>query len=117
MGKNAKALRRCYTDLFGWNMSKAAAYDYWMIDTGGEGAIGGIGPSTAGGLEGGRGFATFKVDVDDIKAVLSKAEALGGKTVLSARAIPDTNFTIAYLADPEGHVIGLTHDAANLLRE
>jgi hypothetical protein len=37
--------------------------------------------------------------------------------VLSARAIPDTNFTIAYLADPEGHVIGLTHDAANLLRE
>jgi predicted enzyme related to lactoylglutathione lyase len=40
MGKNAKALRRFYTDLFGWNMSKAAAYDYWMIDTGGEGAIG-----------------------------------------------------------------------------
>jgi predicted enzyme related to lactoylglutathione lyase len=45
-------------------------------------------------------------------AVLHRAERLGGTTVLPVTAIPDTNLTIAYFADPEGHVIGLTRGMA-----
>jgi predicted enzyme related to lactoylglutathione lyase len=69
-----------------------------------EGGIaGGIGKSH----DGGEGGATFYVDVDDIDAALSMAERLGGRTVMRPRDVPG-GITIAQLADPEGHVVGLS---------
>jgi predicted enzyme related to lactoylglutathione lyase len=40
-----------------------------------------------------------------VSAAASKAEKLGGKTVMPATDMPQV--TIALVADPEGHVIGL----------
>ena len=38
--------------------------------------------------------------------MLDKAEALGGKTIMPVTELPQV--TIALLADPEGHVIGIS---------
>lgn len=108
MGRDPGGLRRFYTELFGWRMSEATAFGYWMIDTGDGGVLGGIGPAAAAGRNSGSGFATFKVEVEDPPAVLKRVEMLGGKTVLPVREIPGTTFKIAYFSDPDGHVIGLT---------
>ena len=108
MGRDPKALCKFYADLFGWRMSEAAGSGYWMVETGGDGALGGIGPAKATGRNRGAGFATFKVEVEDPPAVLERVEMLGGKTVLPATEVPGTTFKIAYFSDPDGHVIGLT---------
>ena len=43
MSKDGKTLRNFYSDLFGWKISKASAFDYWMIEATSEGVAGGIG--------------------------------------------------------------------------
>ncbi|MDR0359673.1 MAG: VOC family protein [bacterium] len=108
MGQDAPALRGFYEQVFGWTCSQAAAFDYWVVDTGGRGVLGGIGPVQAAGQPGSAGFATFKVEVEDPAAVLAAAERLGGRTLMAVREIPGTGMQIAYLADPEGHVVGLS---------
>ena len=50
---------------------------------------------------------TFYVAVPDIDKALEKATRLGGR-VLMPKMSPGKGATIALLADPEGHVIGLT---------
>jgi predicted enzyme related to lactoylglutathione lyase len=108
MGRDAKALREFYAELFGWKMKEAAAFGYWLVETGGDGVLGGIGPARVAGQDGGSGFATFKVEVEDPNAVLTKAAKLGGKIAMPVTEVPGTNLKIAYFVDPEGHVIGLT---------
>jgi predicted enzyme related to lactoylglutathione lyase len=44
--------------------------------------------------------------VDDLPPSLSKAESLGGKTVMGPTPIPGVG-TIAMFQGPEGHYIGL----------
>ena len=114
MGKDGTTLRNFYHELFGWKISQASAFDYWMIEATGEGVAGGIGIGrSVPGLgathpDGGTGFATFKVEVDDPAATLAKAEELGGEKVMPVTDVPGTHMKIAYFADPEGHVIGLS---------
>jgi predicted enzyme related to lactoylglutathione lyase len=108
MGRDARALREFYTELFGWTMKEAAAFGYWLVETGGDGVLGGIGPAKAAGQNGGSGFATFKVEVEDPKAVLATVAKLGGRTVMPVIEVPGTNLEIAYFTDTDGHVIGLT---------
>ncbi|MGA2596205.1 MAG: VOC family protein [Bryobacteraceae bacterium] len=50
-------------------------------------------------------YVTVYVDVDDVAATLEKAAALGGKTIVPPITIPTGQF--AWMADPEGTVIGL----------
>ncbi len=50
-------------------------------------------------------YTTFYVQVDDVKACLEKAAALGGKTIVPPVEIPTGTF--AWFADPEGNTIGL----------
>jgi predicted enzyme related to lactoylglutathione lyase len=45
--------------------------------------------------------------VPDVDAVLARATELGGTVVMPAFS-PGGGATLALLADPEGHVIGLT---------
>src|SRR5262249_1508787 len=114
MGKDGTTLRNFYRELFGWKISEASAFDYWMIEATGEGVAGGIGigrsvPGLAATHPDGRtGFATFKGEVDDPAATLAKAEELGGEKVMPVTDVPGTHMKIAYFADPEGHVIGLS---------
>jgi uncharacterized protein len=107
MGKNGKALRTFYGRLFAWKIEEAdptGSMDYGMVGASDGGVGGGIGSTP----DGSPGFATFYVEVDDIDATLAKAEKLGGKTIMPATAVPGMNLTFAYLADPDGHVVGLS---------
>ncbi len=111
VGKDGKKLRPFYRKLFDWKITEAASgsdMDYGMVDAAPGGVPGGIGTSP----DGGSGFATFYVEVDDPAAFLAKAEKLGGKTILPVTEIPSYNLTFAYFSDPEGHVIGLSKGMA-----
>ena len=111
VGRDGKALRSFYRKLFGWEIQEAdpaSGFDYGMVSSSNGGLGGGIGTSP----DGGPGFATFYVEVEDIAATLARTEKLGGKIVMPATEIPGMNLTFAYVTDPEGHVIGVSHGIA-----
>jgi uncharacterized protein len=100
LGKDREKLQQFYSGLFDWKIDDNPDMKYGMVQP--EGGIpGGIGESP----EGGSGHVTFYVSVDDVSASAKKAEELGGKTVMPATDLPQV--TIALVADPESHVVGL----------
>jgi predicted enzyme related to lactoylglutathione lyase len=92
-----------FTGLFGWHVQDGPAA---AIDTAaGRGIPGHI---TSLGHEP-FNYTIFYVEVDDVRAYLDKAVALGGKIV-----VPPVNFpggTFAWFADLEGNTIGLLKSA------
>lgn len=103
IGQDAARLQRFYGDLFGWKIDASNPMGYGLVDTGSETGIqGGVGQSE----EGGAGWVTFYVEVEDIDASLARAESLGGATVVPRTEVPGM-VTLAILTDPEGHHIGL----------
>jgi len=99
-----------YTNVFGWKVNHMPEFDYWLIDTGAEGA--GIG----GGLTRRRGSAPADgapvsafvcslgvVSVDDM---LSKALGRGASIALPKMGIPGVGWQ-AYIKDPDGNILGL----------
>jgi len=50
-------------------------------------------------------YTIFYVQVDDLQTYLTKAESLGGKTLVPPVALPTGSF--AWIADPEGNTVGL----------
>ena len=60
-----------------------------------------------GTQDGSAGLVTGYVRVADINATLAKAESLGGRTIMP-RFSPDGTAYLALVADPEGHVVGLS---------
>jgi predicted enzyme related to lactoylglutathione lyase len=101
IGTDAAALQDFYSKLFGWKINTDNPANYGMVETQGEGGIGGGIGSAPGG-----GHVTFYVAVDDPKAHLEQVEKLGGRTVMGPTDIPGGP-TVALFADPEGHVVGL----------
>jgi uncharacterized protein len=89
-----------FAQLFGWQMQAMGPAS--MINTGGGGGI--QGHMTSLGHEP-HNYTIFYVQVDDIRAYLEKATALGGKTLVPPVEIPTGTF--AWFADPEGNTIGL----------
>ncbi len=101
LGKDPKRLQEFYSGLFDWHVDANNPINYGVVDTHGEGGIGGgIGPAQ------GPNQVTFYVQVDDLQAYLNKIEGMGGKTVVPVTEIPDM-VTFAMFADPEGNVVGL----------
>jgi uncharacterized protein len=89
-----------YADLFSWNVSQGGPVS--MIDApGGRGIPGHI---TALGHEPYH-YTMFYVEVDDVRAYLDKATALGGKMLVPPIKTPA--FTFAWFSDLEGNTIGL----------
>jgi predicted enzyme related to lactoylglutathione lyase len=106
VGKDGPALHRFYGQLFDWKQNTDLPGGYAMTDSADSGIVLGTGPAP----DGGAGWVTFYVTVGDIDATLKKAESLGGKTVMPKFSpAPDTY--LAMVADPEGHVIGLSQGA------
>jgi uncharacterized protein len=105
-GRDGARLRRFYGELFGWEFGDSGDPSYGLVAAQDGGIAGGVGDSR----DGGGGTTTFYVAVDDIAAALAKAEQLGGKTVMPPLDVPG-GLTIALLADPEGHVVGLSTSA------
>jgi predicted enzyme related to lactoylglutathione lyase len=104
VGKDGAKLRSFYGGLFDWQIADSGdGMDYGVVAAAEKGISGGIGASN----DGSAGHVTFYVEVDDPVAYLAKAEALGGRIIAPPMEIPNFNLTIALLADPEGHVVGL----------
>lgn len=53
------------------------------------------------------GEAVVGLSVDDINAVIAAATGAGGSLVTPPVEIPDHQLKVAYIADPEGHLLEL----------
>ncbi len=104
-GKDPKKLQEFYASTFDWHIDANNPMNYGVVDTHGEGGIGG-GIAQAQGAN----QVTFYVAVDDPQAYLNRIEGAGGKTVVPVTEIPDM-VTFALFADPEGNVVGLVKGA------
>jgi predicted enzyme related to lactoylglutathione lyase len=103
VGKDQGALQRYYGNLFGWKLNTDFPGGYGMTDPAETGLIVGVGATP----DGSAGHVTGYVTVDDIDATLAKAVDLGG-SVIMPKFSPDGNAQLALVADPEGHILGLT---------
>jgi len=101
-GKDGAKLQKFYGALFDWKIDTDNPNNYGIVDNGGEGINGGVGEVP----DGGDGHVTFYVSVPDINAALEKVEGLGGKTIMPRTEMGDV-VTMAFFADPEGHMVGL----------
>lgn len=101
IGKDGAKLQKFYGDLFGWKIDANNPMNYGMVDNGGQGINGGVGPSMDGNPR-----ITFYVESQDLDATLKKAESLGGKTVMPVMDVPNGP-TIAMFSDPDGNVVGI----------
>jgi predicted enzyme related to lactoylglutathione lyase len=103
VGKDGKALREYYGELFGWKFSEPMGpTDYSVLEEQ-EGVGGGVGE----GPEDYAGHVTFYVQVPDVGAALEKAESLGGSRMMGPDEVPGVGIVIGLFSDPEGHVIGV----------
>jgi predicted enzyme related to lactoylglutathione lyase len=102
VGKDGPALQRFYSDLFGWEFNTDFPGGYGMA-THQDGLVVGVGTTP----DASAGHVTGYVKVPDVTAALEKAESLGGRTIMP-RFSPDGMAQLGLVADPEGHVIGLT---------
>ena len=103
VGRDVAALQTFYGDLFAWDLDTSNPGGYGMTDPSKTGIIIGIGASH----DGGAGHVTGYVAVDDIDATLARTTELGGR-ILMPKFSPAPDANLAIIADPEGHVIGLT---------
>jgi uncharacterized protein len=103
VGKDQGALQRYYGDLFGWKLNTDNPGGYGMSDPAQTGVVVGVGSTP----DGSAGHVTGYVTVADINATLAKATDLGGQVIMP-KFSPDGNAQLALVADPEGHVLGLT---------
>src|SRR5687768_14305106 len=103
VGKDGAALHDFYGKLFDWNQNRDLPSGYAMTDHEDSGIVLGTGPAP----DGGAGWVTFYVSVSDHDATLAKAVDLGGQVVMP-RFSPAPETWLAMVADPEGHIIGLS---------
>ena len=75
---------------------------YTFVDTGVPGAL----YTAISPLQGGSDLVTFFIAVDDIDSAVKRAGELGGQVVQEPQHVPGVAF--ALIADPQGHVVGLT---------
>jgi predicted enzyme related to lactoylglutathione lyase len=106
VGRDGPALQRFYSQLFGWDLDTNNPGGYGLTSSDQTGVVAGVGAAP----EGAPGHVTFYVAVPDIDAALEKATSLGGKVVMPKMS-PGPNAVIALVADPEGHVVGVTESA------
>jgi predicted enzyme related to lactoylglutathione lyase len=110
---NPPALIEFYTKLFGWSFNKWEDGEYWLIHTGPDeqpGINGGLLPRRGPPPEGMAPINAFviTVDVDNLDAMLAKAEAggAGGLVCVPKMAVPGIGW-LAYVKDPDGNMFGM----------
>jgi predicted enzyme related to lactoylglutathione lyase len=103
VGRDGAALQRFYSDLFGWKLNTDNPGGYGMTSDDQTGVVVGIGATP----DGSSGHVTGYVAVADIDAALARATELGGSVVMP-KFSPGAGATLGLMADPEGHIIGLT---------
>ncbi len=101
--KDPAAASRFYSELCGWKIEVDPNFNYYQFV--GEGGPGG-GFVKVGDQDFKAGDVVPYVGADDIDAVLSKAEALGGRILMPKTEIPGIGW-FAFFADPTGNRIGV----------
>jgi predicted enzyme related to lactoylglutathione lyase len=99
--KDRAKTNQFFTDLFGWKMQENSPLSS-AIDMAGQGGV--PGQIVALGHEP-QHYTMFYVEVEDVKAYLDKAVALGGKILVPPIQIPTGTF--AWFSDLDGNMIGL----------
>jgi predicted enzyme related to lactoylglutathione lyase len=99
--------RQFFADLFGWKVASEGGFPgYTFIDTGTpDGPYVAISPR-----QGAEDEVLFFVAVEDVPAVLARADELGGSIVQPAQHVPGTSFGV--FADAQGHKIGVASTEA-----
>jgi predicted enzyme related to lactoylglutathione lyase len=114
MGKDAAKLRKFYTEAFGWKIGApvpGSPAEYSLVEKADAGEAGSIGGGIGEVTDGYGGHVTFYVYVDDVGKTLDKLERLGATKMMGPDQVPGGP-VIGLFKDPEGHVIGLVHDAS-----
>jgi uncharacterized protein len=101
--KDPDATRKFFGDLLGWTYPDRGAYPgYTFVDTGVPGSL----FTAISPLQGDTDLVTFFIAVDDIDDAVNRAKELGGRVIQEPQRVPGVAF--ALIADPQGHVVGLT---------
>lgn len=100
-----EAAGKFYTDLFSWKVEQMPEMNYATFEAEG-GPGGGFNPVSQ---QNPAGTVLVYVSTDDIEATLTKAESLGGKTVIPKTEIPTVGW-FGFFSDPTGNVVGLFTD-------
>ena len=103
VGRDGPGLQRFYSDLFGWKLDTNNPGGYGMSSADQTGVVVGIGAAP----DGASGHVTGYVTVADVDAALARAAELGGRVIMPKYS-PGPGAVLGLLADPEGHVIGVT---------
>jgi predicted enzyme related to lactoylglutathione lyase len=98
-----EASGKFYSDLFGWKYQAIPEFDYAMFEA--EGGPGGGFPKIDGENVTAGGVLVY-VGTDDIEASLSRAESLGGSTIVPKTEIPGQGW-FAVFSDPAGNRLAL----------
>jgi uncharacterized protein len=108
LGEDGEALKRYYSELFGWQIDSRNPMNYGIVardgNTNADGV--GIGGGIMGAPEGYEGHVTFYVEVPDVEEALQSAERLGGSRMMGPDKVMDA-LIIGLFKDPEGHTIGV----------
>ena len=100
------ATRKFFGDLLGWTYpGQGAIPGYTFVDTGVPDAL----YTAISPLQGGGNLVTFFIAVDDVDSAVKRATELGGRVIQEPQHVPGVSF--ALIADPQGHVVGLTAQA------
>lgn len=103
VGRDGAALQGFYRDLFGWTFDTNNPGGYGISSRDQTGVAVGVGATP----DGSAGHTTGYVNVSDIDATVARVTALGGRVIMPKyNAGPDA--TLALVADPEGHILGLS---------
>jgi predicted enzyme related to lactoylglutathione lyase len=114
IGPDPDALRRYYSDLFGWDAPVGAPVASEISDTDRYSFIDTMttedGVGITGGIGGGPGRAsrvTVYVGVPDVEKALCEASRLGGRRVLGPVRNEKGEVTVGLFTDPAGNLIGV----------
>lgn len=99
--RDGNATQAFYSRLFDWTIDQHGPAG--MITTGGEGGINGHINSL--GHEP-HNYCAIYVQVPDLAAHIKKAVSLGGKQLVAPKEVPGMG-QFAWIADPEGTIVGL----------
>lgn len=102
VGDDPEALAQFYTELLGWKIEKMPGFtDYWAIDTGGEGPMGGMMKREAPQQTG-----LNYVAVEDVEEYAAKAVELGGQMVMGKTEVQGMGW-FCVIIDPQGNPFGI----------
>lgn len=103
LSRNPETLSAFYATLFGWKVNADNPMGYRIVDTdSGRGINGGMWPI---GDEGNPQVQLF-VEVDDVPAMATRVEQLGGQIVIPHQVLPGGD-EMAVVLDTEGLSLGL----------